>query len=276
MDEDELYGLPQEQFVPERDALARRLRQEGDREGAARLKGLRKPTVAAWAVNQIIRTQRAAGRELAAAGEAVRGAQEAVLRGQGSAAELREASERERAAVDALTMAARGLLSQGGGTLSDSVIESVRETLHAATTGDEETRTAVLSGRLDRERKAAGLGGGFDLAAAGAPTRPTRRRRPAPAAPIDDEAEKRAAREREAARIAELKAVARKAVAVAERAERDYERAVARLEAAEAALAKARAALADARLTEREARRERDRTANEAQRRRTGLRASDS
>ena len=49
MDVDELYGLPIDRFVAERGAVARGLRADGKREEAARVSGLRKPSVAAWA-----------------------------------------------------------------------------------------------------------------------------------------------------------------------------------------------------------------------------------
>ena len=50
---DDLYALPLERFTPERDALAKELAADGDRAGAARVKALRKPVVAAWAVNAL-------------------------------------------------------------------------------------------------------------------------------------------------------------------------------------------------------------------------------
>ncbi|MEA2287422.1 MAG: hypothetical protein QOJ21_3465, partial [Solirubrobacteraceae bacterium] len=56
-DSDELYGLPLDAFVPERDALAKELRSDGRREEAAEVKALRKPSVAAWGVNQAVRSQ---------------------------------------------------------------------------------------------------------------------------------------------------------------------------------------------------------------------------
>ena len=52
---DALYALPLERFTPERDALAKDLAADGDRAGAARVKALRKPVVAAWAVNALAR-----------------------------------------------------------------------------------------------------------------------------------------------------------------------------------------------------------------------------
>ena len=61
---DRLYGLPLEAFVGERDALAKELRAAGRRDEAAAVKALTKPTVAAWAVNQALRTQHKAAGEL--------------------------------------------------------------------------------------------------------------------------------------------------------------------------------------------------------------------
>src|SRR5919204_6251280 len=145
MEEDDLYGLPLEEFTAQRDALAKQLRKDGDGEAAARVKALRKPTLAAWAVNQVIRTQPKAARELAAAGEALRKAQSALVSGKGSADKLRAASDRERAAVDDLLEAARGLLSASGSILSEAGLEKVSETLHAAA-GDDDTREAALPG----------------------------------------------------------------------------------------------------------------------------------
>src|SRR5438128_1632089 len=52
---DALYGLSLGEFTAERDALARRLRKEGDREGADAVKRLAKPSAAAWLVNQLAR-----------------------------------------------------------------------------------------------------------------------------------------------------------------------------------------------------------------------------
>ena len=54
---DALYGLPLDAFVPERDALAKRLRADKRREEADAVKALRKPSVAAWAANQVLRSQ---------------------------------------------------------------------------------------------------------------------------------------------------------------------------------------------------------------------------
>ena len=49
---DDLYQLPLEAFVAERNALATAVRKAGDRAAADRVKALAKPSATAWAVNQ--------------------------------------------------------------------------------------------------------------------------------------------------------------------------------------------------------------------------------
>ena len=174
--------------------MARELRKAGERERAGEVAALRKPSVAAWAVNQLVRTQRQPVADLLEAGDALRAAQDDVLAGRGDAQSLRAAVEHERAAVDALTDAARGLLSSEGNELSETIIERVSDTLHAAAL-DDEARSQVSEGRLERELRHVGLGGFGALGAAPPaprdrasglrsgppPRRParTRRRRPA-------------------------------------------------------------------------------------------------
>jgi hypothetical protein len=156
---DRLYGLPLDAFVAERDALVRELRGGGRRDEAAAVKALAKPTVAAWAANQAVRSQARAARELWEAGDALAAAQEAVLGGRGSGADLREASDRERAAVAPLVEAARGLLTSEGGEMSEATLDRVRDTLHAAAI-DSDARDEVAAGRATRERTPRGLFGG--------------------------------------------------------------------------------------------------------------------
>jgi hypothetical protein len=167
---DRLYGLPLEEFIPARDALSKELRDTGRRGEATAIKKLPKPTVAAWAVNQAVRSQPRAARELWEAGDALAAAQEAVLSGKGSGADLREAAERERAAVDPLVDAARGLLTSAGGDLSETTIDRVRATLQAAAI-DADAREDVAAGRAVRERAPRGLFGGDEGAMPAAPAK---------------------------------------------------------------------------------------------------------
>jgi hypothetical protein len=253
---DRLYGLPLDAFVGERDALAKELRAAGRRDEAAAIKALKKPSVAAWAVNQALRTQTKAARELWKAGDALAAAQDAVLSGKGSGADLRAATERERAAVEPLVDAARGLLTTSGGDLSDATIERVRQTLHAGAI-DPEAREEVAAGRAVRERAPQGLfGGGVAVAApeprarkaapakgdAAAKRGATATKRGAAPAKRDAAAEKR---EREAAAKREREEAARERKEAAAR-ERERKAAEQRVAKAERALATAEARSADA------------------------------
>ena len=261
MDADALYGLPLDRFVPERAAFARQLRSAGDREGAAEVAALRKPSVAAWAVNQLVRTQPRAIKELYAAGDALTKTQEQLMAGKADARSLREANSRERTAADALISLARGLLSTDGHELSPSVLDRVSETLNAAAL-DAGARAAVQDGRLERELQHAGLGAVGVSVSAPATARSARAPRSAPAraprsAPAPErkqrrpdprEAERARVEARRAARVAE--AEARRRAEVAERAVhaagQRREVAAKALEDAEGRLARARTEAADA------------------------------
>ncbi len=52
---DELYGGSRDNFLPTRTERAKQARAAGDRELAVRIAALRKPTVGAWLVNQVVR-----------------------------------------------------------------------------------------------------------------------------------------------------------------------------------------------------------------------------
>jgi hypothetical protein len=203
MDGDDLYGLPLERFVPERGALARQLRSAGRREDAAAVAALRKPSIAAWAANQLVRGQNRAVAELFAAGDALRDAQSSVLAGRAQPRALLEATERERAAVDALLDKARGLLSSEGDELSPGILERVAETLHAAAL-DADARAQISDGRLQRELRHVGLGTGLETPSAPsrAKSRPSPKSRRAPSGEANARAEgaTHAARERARAR----------------------------------------------------------------------------
>ena len=249
MDVDDLYGLPFDEFVPARNALARELRKAGKRDEAAEVSALRKPSVAAWAVDQLVRTQRKAVSELFDAGDALRAAQDDVLAGRGDGQSLRAAVDRERTAVDALAAAARGLLSSDGHELSPTIVERVADTLHAAAL-DDEAREQVREGRLERELRHVGLGVlGAPPAGAPAPrTAPPRKKKPATAnkQPAAERAAERAAREeRERAQRerAEARAAAREARRRAEHAERAHRVAAERRDRAAEALREAESQL---------------------------------
>ncbi|MDX6717752.1 MAG: hypothetical protein QOJ63_6 [Solirubrobacteraceae bacterium] len=217
---DDLYGLPLDRFVPERAALVRTLRAGGRRDEAAQVAGLRRPSIAAWAVNQLVRTQPRAVEALFEAGDELRDAQADLLAGRGAGRELRSAGDRQHAALDRLMDLARGLPTSRGADLSAAVLERVADTLHAAAL-DEAAREQVRAGRLERELRHAGLGLGEGAAAPPAPAPAKSAARPRKAA---SEQPAPGRRDRAAQRRAE-----------AERARREREAALAAARAGEGA-----------------------------------------
>jgi hypothetical protein len=171
---DRLYGVPLDEFVHDRDELAKRLRREGDREAAERIKKLRKPSAGAWALNQAVRRRRKETDALLAAGERLREAHESLMAG-GDPAELREAMQEERGLASGLADCAEAIASETGKS-GPALRERARSTLHAATV-DEEAREELAKGRFVREREAVGLGPfGAGAVAAPASGRTTRER----------------------------------------------------------------------------------------------------
>ena len=109
---DRLYQLPLDQFEHARNELASRVRAEGRAATALRIDLVAKPTLSAWAVNQLYWHGRAEFDALAAVGRTLRAAQEATLQGQH--AEVREASRARDAALVAALERTLDLLREGG------------------------------------------------------------------------------------------------------------------------------------------------------------------
>jgi hypothetical protein len=240
-----LYGLPLEEFTRERDAAARELRKNKERDAAAVVAKLPKPSQASWAANALARERRDLVDALLDAGDELREAQEAAVAGKGAGA-LRDAAAAQRAAVDAMVAAAQEL-RPGGRKPTEQTLEKLRTTLTAAAT-DDEVRAALDQGRLVGDASGAGAWGlvaGGDVPAA--PPRPRR----AKAKPKADDAEERAEREaaeREAAeRRQQLEAELREARAERRSRERELERSEKAAERAAKRLEDALAAAEDAR-----------------------------
>jgi hypothetical protein len=244
---DRLYGLPLEDFTAQRDLAARELRKAGDREAAADLAKLPKPTPAAWTANQVARDRPELVEALLDAGAALREAQEHALAGGGGDA-LRDAMAGQRRAVEAVMGAAQSYRPTGR-ALSRAMADRLRTTLQAAA-GDEGLSAALAAGRLVDEAQAGGawpLGPVPEGGEVVGRRAPARDRAPEPAPPpVEDDAA--AARER-AALEAELRQV-RGALRVRERAvaaaEQEAEQALAAAAGAAERLARARQEAEDA------------------------------
>jgi plasmid stability protein len=170
---DRLYGLALEEFVPERDALAKKLRGEGNRADADAVKALRKPPAVVWAVNQVMRTQRGPARALIQAADR-------AAKNPGDRDALRAHGE----ALDELARAAGGLLSGAGRGLSEDAVLRVRSALHGASL-DRDARDDFVAGRLTSEPAPAGFGAITAMKKAKAPAKPKpkpKRKGPSPAA----------------------------------------------------------------------------------------------
>lgn len=258
---DELYAVDPAEFVPKRAELVRQLRAEKQREAAAAVGKLRRPSPAAWAVNQLARRHRDELEGLVRLGDELRAAQDRALGGAG-AAELRQAARDRRDAVAALTGAAARLLAERGGGV-DAHLPGVTATLEAASL-DAGAAATVLAGRLTAELEPpSGFGElPFDLPAVHRPEPPQPESEepeseepaePERAAPDEVEQAERAVAE--AARRADDLAAAARAVAARavqrQRAVADAESEVAacrrRLDEAERRLADATSAAADVR-----------------------------
>jgi hypothetical protein len=285
---DDLYGLPLGEFTAARDALAKRLRAEKRREDADFVKGLKRPSVAAGAINLAVREHGAD--DLLAAGEELRTAHGALLDGSGDAAAVREATAREREAVREF---ARLALGEGA---SGATEEKVRATLHAAAV-DDEVRELLEAGRLEREAEA-GVDAMALMASASGPSSGAKRtaagkgkRSKASSARGESSGGAKASggtktssgakkassgpseaeRRREAA-AARAREAAEEAVAASEEADAVAERARTALEEVEEEARKARAVVEDLEAQERQARRAVKEAEADAERRRTEAR----
>lgn len=214
----DLYRLPRDEFTAARNELAKRLRGDGQRDEAEKVRALRKPTAAAWIVNRVSQEARGDLKKLLAAGQRMREAR--------TPAKLRAASAGEREAITRLLGRVEGV----AGPQSAATIERVRETLHAAA-GDPDVGALVSAGCLDREQRLVGFGG----VALSADDRVEKREAP----PARGEQGRRR-REREAAQRER------------EQAERSHERALADAQRAQTELERAEKRLHEAREREQE------------------------
>lgn len=149
---DELYGLDATEFVAARDKRAREARGSGDRALADQVKGLKRPSAAAWVVNILVRHRPREIERLLEFGQSFREAQ-ANLAGD----ELRRLGRQRHQVLGALGQEAGRLAQERGQSVSQAVQRDVESTLDAALT-DESAANAVRSGRLLRPLSHAGMG----------------------------------------------------------------------------------------------------------------------
>lgn len=249
---DSLYHGPLAEFTPGRNELAKSLRAGGEKGAADWVKGLRKPTQAAWIANQLAARRRAEVEELLKVGEELRALQGRMLAGSGDRDRLRDAARAEREAIDRLLKGATEIAE--GHKAGAAAVDRVGETLRAATV-DADLAEALRLGRITREQRATSLG-----LAGGAAAPPRRgdsgsgvRGKAEGGGPEDRAAEERARREiarRRETKQRKLKSAERKLErerAAAERAREALTERERRVAEAERSLAAARRELKQAR-----------------------------
>ncbi|MFP5299054.1 MAG: hypothetical protein ACLGHL_08715, partial [Actinomycetota bacterium] len=134
----DLYGLSLKEFTAARNDLAKRLRAEGDTEGAKRVKALKKPKLSAWAVNQLVRRYPQDVGALIAMTESV-----------GTATDphrMREASAQRQGAIAQLVDRAEELLVDEGHATGATTRQEIVQTLQA--TSEDGARSEALAGML--------------------------------------------------------------------------------------------------------------------------------
>ncbi len=269
----ELYGLAPEQFTATREAAAKQARADGDRDLAAAIHALARPTRTAWLANLLVRRAGDQVAQLMELGEAMRAAQEGL-----AGDELRRLGAQRHRVVLTITQEARRL---AGAPVSDAVARELETTLEAAL-ADPAAAAAVRSGRLVRALAPNGLDPvdveGAVAAAELAPSVPAGRApdpraeaAPAQAAPAPPDRERRRRVEQARRALDDARSAAQAAddaagqadAALAE-AREDEARAAAELAHAEGRLAAARDAHEGAAERRRARQRERDAAAKDA------------
>jgi hypothetical protein len=145
---DGLYALPLAEFTPARDARAKELK---GTDLAAPVKALKKPSLAAWIVNLLVRRDADQVTQVLDLGAALR---EAAAGMQGE--ELRALTRQRRQLTAAVTSGARALASGEGVKVTQSVADQVEATLTAAML-DARCAEAVRSGLLVTALAATGV-----------------------------------------------------------------------------------------------------------------------
>lgn len=127
---DELYALPISDFTPTRDARSKQLKASHDPEESALagpVKALRKPSLAAWVLNLLVRREPEQVEQVLQVGAALRDAQAGM-----SADELRALTRQRRQLTAAVTTQARTLAREEGIKVTEAVAVQVEATLTAA------------------------------------------------------------------------------------------------------------------------------------------------
>lgn len=213
-----LYGRPRAEFTAARNLRAKELRAD-DPELAAAVAALPKPTVAAAALNELVREDPSEIRALVQSGKRLREAQEKAVSGK-KGPDLGAAIEEHRSALDRVR---RDLRRR---KLSGATLEKALQTVRVASL-DPETQPLLERGTLTEDLASSGFGLDPGLVPARA-AKPE----PKPAPPKPDRKPEEKRRREAQARLREAEAALAEAEQRAEAAQREVERAAAEAERA--------------------------------------------
>lgn len=222
----ELYGAAPEDFVAERKRLSKELKTEGRADDADLVAKVRKPTVAAWALNQLARRSRREIDLLLDSGHRMRAAQAGLLRGEARDM-FEQAQHTEREMIAQLVREAERLLGERG-KASSTTLEQVAASLHAGAVS-ERGREVLAAGRFTEALTLEG----FNALAGLAPPRSRRAPKPEPSRSTDELKEARAELAAARKRLRDAERTAHEARRLAAQADADVGEAAAAVRKAE-------------------------------------------
>jgi hypothetical protein len=148
----DLYAVGPDEFMATRSRLVAEAKAASDTAAATEIGRLRKPSLAAWAVNLTAREAEDVVADLVDLGERMRSAQSRL-----DAAALTGMRKERDATVEVYVRAATRAVSDAGRSLSAAAQQEVRATAIAAL-ADEQASAAVTSGQLTRSLSYSGFG----------------------------------------------------------------------------------------------------------------------
>jgi hypothetical protein len=175
----DLFRVDPNDFVARRTDLVRELRARGDKDQAAEVKALRRPTVAVWALNQVASERPDLARRMESATETARAAQQALLEGS-ARDDFRDALARRREAMSAVADAADEVVERSGRS-RDTYTREIENALNVVVASPG-LSDALARGELEDE--SSGAAGSEEMFAGLTPATTDRpARTPAPARP---------------------------------------------------------------------------------------------
>jgi hypothetical protein len=146
----ELYGLDPTKFTGRRNALAAAARKSGAAEVAIQIAALRRPTRAAWVLNQLARSEPALAAEFAGLGDELRAAHQAL-----DGTQIRELTRQRRRLIDETV--ARAFDVTGIETPTAALRDDVAATL-GAVLADPDIAARFAAGALATAQDQSGFG----------------------------------------------------------------------------------------------------------------------